>query len=88
MSLMDDGWEIVRILGTEEEAALLAGFLRSSGVPAEVESLLFHQEPVSFGQLGQVRLLVPGDRADDARRLLEEADLAGAGADAVDGTEA
>lgn len=72
MRRMSD-WEIVSTVGTEEEAALVAGFLESAGIPAEIESLLFHQEPVTFGRLGEVRVKVPAERADEARAALAEA---------------
>ena len=68
---MDD-WEVVRTLGTEEEAALIAGYLESQGIRAEIESLLFHQEPVNFGRLGEVRVKVPSAEAGRARQLLDE----------------
>lgn len=73
---MSDEWETVRVVGTEEEAALLAGFLEESGIPCEVESLLFHQEPVNFGGLGEVRVKVPADRLAEADRVLDERDAA------------
>jgi hypothetical protein len=64
-------WEIVRTVGTEEEAALIAGFLESAGIPSQVESHLFHQEPVTFGKLGEVHVLVPAGSIDAARSALE-----------------
>ena len=51
-------WTVVRTVGTEEEAALIAGYLEEAGIETEIESLLFHQEPVTFGRLGEVRVLV------------------------------
>jgi hypothetical protein len=69
-------WEIVRTVGTEEEALLIVGFLESAGIPARVESLLFHQEPVNFGSLGEVRVRVPPDSLDAARSALEALDSA------------
>lgn len=69
---MSEGWEIVETVGTEAEAALIAGFLESRGLSAQVESLLFHQEPVTFGRLGEVRVRVPAADAELARRLLAE----------------
>ena len=71
---MSEAWEIVEIVGTEEEAALVKGFLESQGITVEIESLLFHQEPVNFGHLGEVRVRVPEDQADGARKLLEDSD--------------
>jgi hypothetical protein len=69
---MRDGWEIVTTVGTDEEAALIAGYLTSREIPAEVESLLFHQEPVTFGRMGEVRVWVPADHLVRARHLLRE----------------
>ena len=55
-------WEIVGTFGTEEEANLVAGYLGAEGIDARIESLLFHQEPTTFGALSEVRLLVaPAD---------------------------
>lgn len=68
---MDD-WEIVETVGTEEEASLIAGYLEAEGIPANVESLLFHQEPVNFGTLGEVRVKVRAEDLERARTLLEE----------------
>lgn len=74
-------WEIVTTVGTDEEAALIAGMLEAAGIRAEVESLLFHQEPVNFGRLGEVRVRVPAAQAEAARRILAESGTAAAGED-------
>ncbi len=71
---MSEAWEIVEIVGTEEEAALIRGFLESQGVTVQIESLLFHQEPVNFGRLGEVRIRVPSEQADEAKQLLDDRD--------------
>jgi hypothetical protein len=67
-------WTVVRTLGTEEDASLVAGFLESAGIEARVESHLFHQEPVNFGKLGDVRVLVPEASLVEAERVLAERD--------------
>ena len=64
-------WEILEIVGTEQEALLIAGFLESREVPVQVESRVFRQEPVNFGALAQVRLKVPSTFLEQARHLLE-----------------
>lgn len=69
---MSDTWEIVAVVGTDEEAALIAGYLQAQGLAAEVESLVFHQEPATFGRLGEARVQVPAEEAGEARRLLAE----------------
>ncbi len=68
---MPEDWALLASLGTEQEAMLMAGFLENQGVPARVESRLFRQEPVTLGQLGAARLLVPAERLEEARRLIE-----------------
>ena len=69
---MEEVWEICEVVGTEEEAVLIAGFLRSRGFDTNLESLLFHQEPVTFGRLGEVRVRVPQSQLADARKLLAQ----------------
>jgi hypothetical protein len=65
-------WQIVETVGTEEEASLIAGYLEAEGIPATVESLLFHQEPVNFGTLGEVRVMVRKEDLERAQALLDE----------------
>jgi hypothetical protein len=71
---MDDnaGWEAIETLNTVSEAELIVGFLRSQGIPAQIESRYFTQEPVNLGTLGKVRVYVPEERAQEARQLLAE----------------
>ena len=63
-------WQIVRTVGTEEEAALIAGYLEAAGIESSIESLLFHQEPVNFGRMGEVRVLVDAAALEAAERAL------------------
>ena len=67
-------WKIAKIVESNEEAVVVAGFLNSSGIPAEVESLHVEELPVNVGGLGEVRVLVPADRLDEARSLLDASD--------------
>jgi hypothetical protein len=69
---MAEGWEPVAEVETEDEARLMAGFLGSAGVATEVESVTSHEFPVTHGDLALVRLWVPADRLEEARRLLAE----------------
>jgi hypothetical protein len=71
---MSDPWAIVRTVGTDEEAELIAGYLRACDVPAEVLPLPRHQLPVTFGRLGEVRVRVPEERRAEAEKLLAERD--------------
>jgi len=70
---MAEDWEIVKIVGTEEEATIVVGFLQSSGIEAEAESLHASEFPTDLGDLAQVRIRVPaGQAAEDAKALLNQ----------------
>ena len=69
---MSEEWEIVKIVGTEEEATIVAGFLQSSGIESEVESLRASEFPADIGELANVNIRVPAERADEARALLNQ----------------
>ncbi len=64
-------WEKIEVVNTVREATLLAGFLRSNGIPAAIESRFFTQEPVSIGTLGKVDVFVPRERLAEAEQLLD-----------------
>ncbi len=70
---MSDGWVAVATIGTEEEAALIAGYLQSEGLAAVIESRRFNQEPVNFGNLARVEVKVPVAEAERAATLLQQA---------------
>jgi len=72
---MNDDWKTAKIVGTEEEAALVAGFLQSNEIPAQVESLHASEFPADFGHLGEVHVMVPAARLADAQELLAQSDL-------------
>ena len=69
---MNEAWEVCNVVGTDEEAVLIAGFLRSREIEVNLESLVFHAEPVTFGRLGEVRVMVPASQLDEARKLLAQ----------------
>ena len=73
---LDETWRVVRTVGTEEEATVAIGFLNSNGIPAEAESLHIRELPVDFGDMSQVHIRVPVERADEAIALLGAQDEA------------
>jgi hypothetical protein len=83
---MADGWEILEVLGTEEDAEVVRGYLESQGVPCQVESAHSHEFPVNVSALGNVRIEVPADRLDEARRLLAARERTPDLADDVEGS--
>jgi hypothetical protein len=69
---MAEEWEIVKIVGTEEEATIVAGFLQSSGIESQVESLRASEFPTDIGDLANVNIRVPAESAEEARALLNQ----------------
>lgn len=68
--MTDAQWVVVADAGTEEEAAVIAGFLKSRGISAHVDSKRFHQEPVNFGELSPVAVKVPAEQESEAVSIL------------------
>jgi hypothetical protein len=64
-------WEIVKVVGTPEEATIVVGFLQGSGIDAEAESLHVTELPTDLGDLSEIRIRVPPEQAQDARTLLD-----------------
>ncbi len=65
-------WTELMVVTDETEAQLIRGYLESEGVPCNLESLVFHAEPFTFGPLSKVRIHVPTHDLERARRLLED----------------
>ncbi len=70
----EDGTTLVEIasVGTEDEANLLQGFLEAEGIPAKIEDVKFHMEPINFGAMGEIRIFVTADDEPRAQQLLRE----------------
>jgi len=64
-------WTELMVVTDETEAQLIRGYLESEAVPCNLESLVFHAEPFTFGPLSKVRVHVPASDVERARKLLE-----------------
>ncbi len=64
-------WVEVAAVGDDEEAEIIAGLLESENIPCEIEGAP-SPWPENLGALGSTRVLVPPDRADEAKALLAE----------------
>ena len=73
---MAEDWETVKVVNSEEEAALVVGFLNSNGIEAGAESLFASEFPADVGELAEVRIQVPAERVSEALSLLEESERA------------
>lgn len=63
-------WVEVASAGQDEEAALIAGLLKSRDIPCEVEGPSTSPWPENLGAFGVSRVMVPPDRAEEARQVL------------------
>lgn len=63
-------WEIVRTVSTVIEAELMAGRLRSHGVPAIVLSQVDSTRGFTVGDLAIAKVFVPAHFLDEAKRIL------------------
>ena len=63
-------WVAVASVGQDEEAVLIAGLLQSRDIPCQVEGPSASPWPENLGAFGMSRVMVPPDRADEARRIL------------------
>ncbi len=65
------GWDQVAESGQVYEAELMAMRIREAGIEVQVVDQTFHQEPLpNVRNFAVVRVLVPSDRAEEARQLL------------------
>ena len=60
-------WVAVAATGDDEKAELIAGFLRSQGIESVVEGPSMTPFPEDLGTFGESRVMVPPDRAEEAR---------------------
>ncbi|HVO52692.1 MAG TPA: hypothetical protein VMV60_16985 [Thermoanaerobaculia bacterium] len=66
----EERWEGVTAAANESEAALIAGFLESRGIPARVVDRSFHQTPTESEDLSGIEIGVPAARVAEAREEL------------------
>jgi hypothetical protein len=66
----DEEWVAVAGVGRDEEAELIAGLLQSQGIPCQIEGPTMTPFPEDLGAFGTSRVMVPPDRAGEARALI------------------
>jgi hypothetical protein len=67
-----EDWVEVAAVGDDEEAEIIAGLLESEEIPCEIEGPSASPWPENLGALGLSRVMVPPDRAAEAKALLAE----------------
>ena len=76
----DENWVALEGVPNETEAAILAGFLQSEGIPARVVDRSFHLTPMPEDEdLSPIAVAVPKDRFAEAEKLLASREAEGAG---------
>ena len=67
-----EDWVEVAAAGDDEEAEIIAGLLESEEIPCEIEGPTSTPWPENLGALGVSRVMVPADRAAEAKALIAE----------------
>ncbi|HEV7923245.1 MAG TPA: DUF2007 domain-containing protein [Thermoanaerobaculia bacterium] len=65
-------WIEIASAGSEDEANLMKGFLENEGIPAQIENVKFHMEPVNLGKMGEIRIFVSEQDEQRALDLVRE----------------
>lgn len=73
----NEEWLSIIVVEDEEHAEVIQGFLRSEGIPAQLDSNYSHEFPTHVGNLSEVEVRVPASRAEEAKRMVEEREAAG-----------
>lgn len=68
----EDEWVEVASVGDDEEAEIIAGLLESEDIPCEIEGPSATPWPENTGAMGLSRVVVPADRAAEAKALIAE----------------
>ena len=68
----EEEWVEVAAAGDDEEAEIIAGLLESENIPCEIEGPSASPWPENLGGMGVARVMVPADRAAEARALIAE----------------
>lgn len=66
-----DDWVTIFTSGTDYESDLVRDRLDDSGIPAVVLTQRDHAFNLNVGDLASVRVMVPPDRVEEARSLIE-----------------
>lgn len=69
LNVKREGFELVYRASGSMEAEVIKGRLEASGIPALLDSES-HMLPFSVSNMGEVRILVPREQAEEARELL------------------
>jgi len=64
-------WVELIITYDESEAQIMKDILEAENIEVVLNSMKISPYPVSFGRLGEVKLLVKSDDIDNARRVLK-----------------
>jgi hypothetical protein len=71
----EENWTIIRTVGTVFEAELIAGRLRSFGIPAVVLSQVDSTRNFTVGALAVAKVFVPDRSFDEAEEIMRSDDF-------------
>lgn len=66
-----DNWELLTVVYHQDELHLITGLLSMAGIPAKIDhEAIGDLYGLSVGPLAQVKLLVPGERLEEAQKII------------------
>ena len=69
---MNDRWTEIFITYDTIEAQIIKDLLESGGIPVVLRSSKVTPYPVNVGKMGEIKIFVPKDDGESARRLIEQ----------------
>lgn len=71
---MNDNWTIVATFSSVEDSYIVKGMLESNGIPVELNNATISSVYPMTDTWAPLELMVPADRADEARSLINAGD--------------
>jgi hypothetical protein len=66
-------WEVVEVISGDIEAELLRGLLEAQGIPVTLSKEgAGHALGLQVGPLSEIQILVPSNRREEARQILDD----------------
>ena len=72
--LMNDNWTIIATFSSVEDGYIVKGMLESNGIPVELNNTTISSVYPMTDTWAPLELMVPADRADEARSLINAGD--------------
>ena len=70
----EEEWTEIYSTSVDYEAHLIAGLLKSNGLPVQLKSYRVSQFPFDIGHIGEIKIMVKSDDLKEAQEILKNSD--------------